>query len=414
MRHQLDVYNDLEGKLRSVPTDCDILVMGDLNARMGSEQEYINNENNSNIPIPDSDIYQSDTIATFPRQNTDTVSNDYGKKLLDLCRSVPLRICNGRKLGDLMGNPTCFKYNGLSSVDYGLVSPNFYERVATFSVGNPLLSISDHTPISVTITTNAWCTAEPIKCKFIPKPGKICWDKTKSTRFELLLQTPECKQSVCSFVQSGIESTEEGIHEAVNFVTDTIISKAVAADMSVKRSKAPSKSSNNRKKKVHPKWHDLSCQQALQRLKTTSNLLKKDPKNSWLRGRVNVEQKQYKNIVKKTQNNFLNSMFDQLDNYKNSDPKKYMEIVRSLRNGSHDCAQKDDSSSVPPDEWRDHFSNLLGKPIPQTGDQITRDNFVNEHSPGASIPELDCIITKAELINSIKKLKNKNPPVLIK
>ena len=163
VRNQMDVYSDLENKIRSVPPACDILVMGDLNARTGEGQEFLNNENNSNIPIPGSDLYQCDTVATFPRKNTDKVVNDYGKKLLELCSSAPLRICNGRKLGDLMGNPTCYKHNGLSSVDYGLVSPTLYSRVSTFSVGNPVLSLTDHAPISLSIETNAWCTLEPIK-----------------------------------------------------------------------------------------------------------------------------------------------------------------------------------------------------------------------------------------------------------
>ena len=59
-----------------------------------------------------------------------------------------------------MGNPTCYKHNGLSSVDYGLVSPNLYAQVTTFSVRDPVLSISDHAPISMTLKTNVSCNVD--------------------------------------------------------------------------------------------------------------------------------------------------------------------------------------------------------------------------------------------------------------
>ena len=146
--------------------------------------------------------------------------------------------------------------------------------------------------------------AEKIKCKFVPKPDKIIWDKTRSSRFELLLQSAECKQSVYNFIHSGIENSENNINEAVSFVTNLMVSKAVAADMSVKRTKPTTGLGNHRKKVTHPKWHDLTCHEALQRLKLTSKLLKRDPNNAWLRGKLNTERKYYKNILKKAQKTF--------------------------------------------------------------------------------------------------------------
>ena len=198
-----------------------------------------------------------------------------------------------------MGNPTCYKYNGLSSVDYGLASPSLYERISTFCVRNPVISISDHFPISVTINTNVWCTEEPVKCKILPKPEKVRWDKNNSTHFELLLQTPECKQSVKTFLESEIVHTTEGIEKAVNFLTDTMVSKAEAANISVKRSKPPSNRGKRKRKVNHPKWHDATCQEALRKLNATSALLKKYPQNPWPRGKVNTERKHYKSLVKK-------------------------------------------------------------------------------------------------------------------
>ena len=65
---------------------------------------YLNNGNElqmHNIPIS--------------RMSQDTVRNNFGNKLLQLCRNYNLYICNGRINGDLTGAPTCIKG---SVIDY--------------------------------------------------------------------------------------------------------------------------------------------------------------------------------------------------------------------------------------------------------------------------------------------------------
>ena len=79
------------------------------------------NEDNSDLFLPDS--YNTDIVATYPRGNRDPVKNQYGGSLTSLCKSVPPRIYNGRKLCDTVGNFTCHKWNGQSAVDYCLASP---------------------------------------------------------------------------------------------------------------------------------------------------------------------------------------------------------------------------------------------------------------------------------------------------
>ena len=54
--------------------------MGDLNARTGTLPDYIEFENNENIPIPE-DIYETDSQTNVPRGNMDTETNRYGENL---------------------------------------------------------------------------------------------------------------------------------------------------------------------------------------------------------------------------------------------------------------------------------------------------------------------------------------------
>ena len=146
-REQLDVFGDIEQKLSSLGHDVDKLCFGDYNARTGMKLDYLESEDNLDIPVP-LDIYETDTIGNLPRLNRDLKNNKYGDNLLSLCKSVPLRICNGRKLGDILGSYTCHTSNGQSCVDYCMASPRIYDSVKTLNVGEPLLTLSDHCPIT--------------------------------------------------------------------------------------------------------------------------------------------------------------------------------------------------------------------------------------------------------------------------
>ena len=105
VREQLDIYGDLELKLSSVGQHVDKICFGDFNARTGQNLDLLDSEDNTDIPIP-LDIYEIDCMRHLPRQNLDKITNKYGEYLLSLCKSVPLRICNGRKLGDTRLNCT--------------------------------------------------------------------------------------------------------------------------------------------------------------------------------------------------------------------------------------------------------------------------------------------------------------------
>ena len=175
-RTQFEPFADLELKLNNIADQGDLICLGDFNARSGTELDYLNNEDNSDIPfIPDH--YVTDTIATFPRGNKDTVTNQYGEQLIALCRSVPLRVCNGRKLGDILGEYTCYKWNGQSVVDYCLVSPNIYNKVSSFKVNNFIPQLSDHCSISLTLQSDFYYAPQPTNNTSIllEKPKKLNW-----------------------------------------------------------------------------------------------------------------------------------------------------------------------------------------------------------------------------------------------
>ena len=123
---------------------------------------------------------------------------------------------------------------------------------------------------------------------FIAKPEKILWSKDISFRFENILQSAEFKEKSCNFIESDIKQTQEGIDQATADLSNLLIEGALRSDTSIKPSKHKSskKPKCDRKWKIHPKWHDASCFEAHKSLMLTSKLLKSDPKNAYLRGKL--------------------------------------------------------------------------------------------------------------------------------
>ena len=123
-----------------------ILIMGDMNSRVGTEDDFIrDDEIHENLPLPE--YYLSDQIIK-DRTSLDKLSGVQGheKNLLNFCKSTGFRIMNGRwEEGEEIGKFTCFKPTGNSLVDYCLY--NIREKdsciIKSFRTGD--ISIhSDH------------------------------------------------------------------------------------------------------------------------------------------------------------------------------------------------------------------------------------------------------------------------------
>jgi len=82
----------------------------------GSELRiYIIQDDSKFLPLGDS--YTTDR-KILNRHNKDLKIDKRGRDLLDFCIGHQLRILNGRILGDLFGNYTCYTPNECSTVDY--------------------------------------------------------------------------------------------------------------------------------------------------------------------------------------------------------------------------------------------------------------------------------------------------------
>ena len=110
------VLDDLESSMSELCHIGDSIIMGDFNARTGDLEDIdINSKKiwTENVPFSDTDHLEH--IAT--RQNCDKIINNYGKEVIDLCKSTDHIILNGRFLGDYMGYFTYISEQGSSLID---------------------------------------------------------------------------------------------------------------------------------------------------------------------------------------------------------------------------------------------------------------------------------------------------------
>ena len=214
-------------------------------------------------------------------------------------------------MGDILGSYTCYTPNGQSCVDYCLASPRLYESVKTLSVGEPVLTLSDHCPVRAVIKVKiVSILTYPEHYIFIENPSKLSWNKDMSYKFENILQTEEYKNKFEKYLSDKIDPSQGSIDKAALELTELLVNGVIQADGTVtpnKGSKTNLKAGSRRAHKnvSHPKWHDLSCAQAHSIVVTTAKCLKGDPKNSFLRSKLRKETKTYNKLVKSKQNFLL-------------------------------------------------------------------------------------------------------------
>jgi len=149
--YNCDLFFDLVNSVEKFASDtAKVFLLGDMNARTAIGNDFIENDNICG-PIFDSFNhifgYMSDNNLPV-RRNPDQGTNEFGLKLLNLCRATGLRILNGRHEDGLADDYTFCGSRGMSVVDYLLAPYDYFHVVEQFIVGN-FTSFSDHAPLHV-------------------------------------------------------------------------------------------------------------------------------------------------------------------------------------------------------------------------------------------------------------------------
>ena len=112
-------------------------------------------------------------------------------------------------------------------------------------------------------------------------------------------------------------------------------------------------------------------------------------------------------MTKLKHKNYINGFFKELYFLHNSNPKAYMDLIKSMCDGSFDKRASNDTSFVSPETWGKHFSSLLGPKIEENDSDRYFSNYIKENIENIDA-NFDKPFTKSEFLEVISKFsKNK-------
>ena len=146
-RAEQDTFELLRKEIEHFSNLGTICLIGDYNSRTASSQpiQYRLDLDNPDFVSP---------VSVPIRNSVDTVTNENGRKLLDIATNYDILIGNGCIMGDLEGQFTCCSWNGSSTNDLFLFHRELYNQINYFKVDDEFHWYSDHRSISFSLQIN--------------------------------------------------------------------------------------------------------------------------------------------------------------------------------------------------------------------------------------------------------------------
>ena len=289
-----------------------------MNSRTG------NNHASDLIKIPGVNEFDlGDKTLVEDRISCDNTINNYGNKLNSICKVHDLVIANGRVPGDRVGNFTCQTNRGASVVDYFISDHAFFNRLKQLVIHEPVFG-SVHSPMSLTVDCS-FDKTQAIKPP-IPAPPRFIWDPTKREQFIGVLRSKLGKfTKMCSLLVNT--SCTKGETTVLLKESTDIFYKSV---LTCFRMAKPKKNLNKKRMKNQSKpWYNDSCQGLKRRLLNQARLLKKNPKDPYMRGAFISCKKEYRKSIKENKRIFEINKLDEIQSLTNN-PKKFWKKLKGL------------------------------------------------------------------------------------
>ena len=312
--------------------------------------------------------------------------NEHGQNLINLCRSTNLRILNGRKLGDTIGNFTCFTHNGASTVDYALSSQSLFDKINLFHVSEQM-QISDHCKITIEIPNAKY--VEPQNCPYQWKQikDKYIWDEESKDNFKAALISEDIKTKLAELsyqIENNVNINTIGENLTSLFTT------AASKSLKTKKTKVNLKKTEKR----HKKWFDQECKDNKSKLHLIAKWKHKNPHNEHLRIAYREKMKEYKKLCKQKRNFFWDTQITKIQ--ENFNKQNFWNVWKEFdeRITEESIAIKDGK------KWELHYRSLFLAP-PSSANKFDNDNIQNStfHT------QLNEPITNSEIMKSVNQLK---------
>ncbi len=371
-----------------------VIIMGDLNSRIGLKMDYIESDQQIEDQV---NFYDPDTECVS-RCTQDPVFKN-GQLLIDLCVAHKLRVLNGRTIGDLKGKCTYFKQNGngQSVIDYGIVDETLLNDIVTFEVGDLFSYLSDHCMISLLLKTNM-SRETNTECDGTPL-NRYIWSTESKERVISEFSSESIKTMI-----NGIDFSDPNIN-CENKVREINSIFYNVANKTLRRKHTQVKKKRSCVKKQ--KWYDNDCHTVKNNLKSLDKLRQMYPGEPFLTGQQVKTLKLYKKIIRKKKREFKHSIIEKLEECSENDPKTYWDLLKELKSIGKDEISNDVISM---ERWETYFRKLFSSenseiPWTKTHEAIM-DKVKNLESLNIPVPELNKEIEYSEINEAINALKS--------
>ena len=396
----IDIFDKIEQDVINFHSDnLKVGLFGDFNARSGLLDDFVEVDHHIARHILDTDtemILNKNNLEMlgFPykRFSEDKFCNNYGRRLIDLCKSLDVHIVNGRiGLDSYIGKATC---KGVSLVDYVICNPEVFPCISHFEIlpFDPLLS-DVHSAISFCLRAIAAidCTvSENEDVTDNTEMLRATWDNEAKLDFVNNIDL-SCIDSLCLDIDNSVSNS--------SFTTDfvnnvTVATSKLLTDAAEKCNMLKMKKAGRQKRKSDKPWFDDDVKSVQNEYHTArKNFRKTNSQSNY--DELKAKSKNYKKMLSHKMKDYYNDVAKRLRNLRHSCPKDYWCLLNKFS-----AEKKDVINKVSLDVFYQHFCNLNNDDLSDVFDSFDVNNVSDVNVV------LNKSITVEEIVKAIKLLKN--------
>ena len=308
----VETLSKLDEFIASLSPATNLLLLGDFNARTGSENTMSRNESETLDRLNNGSFATDSSAPSSPRVSTDPVTNLRGRKLLDFGTEWNLTLLNGSIIGDARGSWTCQRYNGLSVIDYVLISHQLKSKMRSLEVLD-FTEFSDHKPLKCSMDCpRAMSLSDVVLLEsFEDQPLGFKWQANENESkksFMKMLSTEHINSLLSNIVNTNCNNQSD-VYSLNKSLVDIIIQTANGA---LERKKIPKSTRNNKNA-----WFNIDCRKSKRNLNKLAKAFNADPENEPVRKQYYETRKAHRKLCKQRKTEHFAELNRQIADNKN-------------------------------------------------------------------------------------------------